>query len=891
MWRRQLLCVGIGVVWLHVSGGRHAWAADRLMFRPAGTLDKLPPNRLKDGGFEHVGTDRSDWEAYGKGFAIDREVRCEGRQSIRCHAADEKAGFGARRTFELNHTRLVPVRISVQSKCKDVPGSPTPGYSIYVDLIHTDGTPTWGQIKPLPTGTRNWARHTLTILPGKPIKLMHVHLLFRGVRGTVWFDDATVFVFDDANVRLFDGEAVELAESAGSATSSTNVGAIAKTAAGLELRGEVSTGRICDVRVGENRSVSGKLVGGVFVQDAGERGPIYRAPGPITIEGPVATQRGVIDAMGLDVTTKWTSASDHITGRIELQSRQPIERALSVAVALPVRAVGGWWHDDIRRRQQIEPGRTYCNATHIGVGKTGTWSRYPIAAVTTDDWGLALAVPLDEPRIVRLTYDAEHEWLYAAFDLAVSPVPQKLPNRADVEFELFTFDPSWGFRAAWQTYCDFHPAWFERRCKDVGLWMAFAKISQVERAEDFGFVFKEGLGDEAYDNAHGILTFRYTEPQSHWQRMPEGMDRTYEAAMALINRLSREGKPAERRMCQAVLSSCAINAEGRYWLWLLKAPWCDGANLALNPDPDLPGEVTKAKVNYDPAEAAKLYADDPAHGVDGEYLDSLDGWSDIRNFSREHFKHVDSPLVYETESRRACILNAFSIWEFVHWLTPQVHRAGKLMMANATPMRYGWQAPHLDIMGQEHDWNPSGRWQPMSDEELCFRRTLCGTKPYLLLQNSDFNVWTEQHTRWYFMRAGAYGVQPSFFSANAATDHYFGNPTWYNRDRPLFKKLIPVIRRIGRAGWRPVTYARVEPAPLQVERFGQLDGAELFLTVHNPGDKPVCGRLTLELRMPAKRAIDLVAGQALPMESGAEPRAIAVTVPARETLFLHLTDG
>lgn len=886
-------CLRFGPVcaWLLfiLIGGGEAGAGDPVVFRPLTTLGEPPPNRLKDPGFERAGTNGSDWRGFEKGFVVDGDVRFEGDQSVRCCADDAKTSLGASAAFELNHKRIVPIRIAARSKCKDVLGGPSSGYCIYVDLIHTDGTPTWGLVEPFSTGTHDWERKTLTILPVKPVARMFVHCLFRGVRGTAWFDDAAVWIYDDASVRLFDGEAVALAEQPEPDDALRGSGVIAKAGERLRLEAALRTGRFGAVGIDGKRLPAGPLAGGVFVQDAGTRGPIFRLTGPIAVDGGRAVQRGSLESLDLDVTATWRSEAKRIAGRIELRSRRPVERSLSIIVAVPVRAAGWWWHEDVRRRCRIEKGNSYCNATWMGVGKTGNGSIYPLAAIANDHAGLAMAVPLDEPRVYRLAYDAEHEWLVAAFDLAVSPAPVKLPNRAHVDVELFAFDPQWGFRAALQRYYDLHPSAFERRVKDVGLWMAFAKISQVERPEDFGFYFKEGLGDQAYDNAHGILTFRYTEPQSHWLPMPKGMPRTYDEGVALMKRLAREGKPTDRSRSQATLTSAAVDAQGRYHLTLHDAPWCDGGVFALNPDPDLPGEATKAKVNYDPAEAAKLYADDPQHGTDGEYLDSLDGWSYQQNYRREHFAHVDVPLVYDPKTRRACIANAFSIWEFVRWMASQVHGRGRLMMANYTPTRYPWQVPHLDVLGQEHNWRPNGAWRPMTDAELCYRRALCGTKPYLLLQNSDFATWTRQHTRWYLMRAGAYGVQPSFFSANAATDQYFTKPEWYNRDRPEFKQLIPIIRRVGRAGWRPVTHARVEPGTLQVERFGKPGGDELFLTVHNPGEQAVAGRVTLAPELCAVRARELVAGRDLPIVKEEDTGAIAVSVPARETWFVHLS--
>ena len=67
---------------------------------------------------------------------------------------------------------------------------------------------------------------------------------------------------------------------------------------------------------------------------------------------------------------------------------------------------------------------------------------------------------------------------------------------------------------------------------EQGLWMPFARISQVEGWKDFGFKFKEGNNETQWDDRHGIITFRYTEPMTWWMRMPKEMPRTMDAALA-----------------------------------------------------------------------------------------------------------------------------------------------------------------------------------------------------------------------------------------------------------------------------------------------------------------------------------------------------------------------
>jgi hypothetical protein len=78
-------------------------------------------------------------------------------------------------------------------------------------------------------------------------------------------------------------------------------------------------------------------------------------------------------------------------------------------------------------------------------------------------------------------------------------------------------------------------------------------------------------------------------------------------------------------------------------------------------------------------------------------------------------------------------------------------------------------------------------------------------------------------------------VLPSFFSPNASTGVYWSRPELYNRDRPLFKRYIPVIRRIAEAGWQPLTWAQSNDEAIWVERYG--NEQEAFFTVFNAGDQ------------------------------------------------------
>ena len=95
-------------------------------------------------------------------------------------------------------------------------------------------------------------------------------------------------------------------------------------------------------------------------------------------------------------------------------------------------------------------------------------------------------------------------------------------------------------------------------------------------------------------------------------------------------------------------------------------------------------------------------------------------------------------------------------------------------------------------MGTETDWNPGGRWQPMSDADLLYRRAMCKGKPFCFLMNTAFEQFPHELVEKYMKRCLAYGMFPGFFSHNAAEGHYFTRPELYNRDRALFKKYVPL---------------------------------------------------------------------------------------------------
>jgi hypothetical protein len=169
---------------------------------------------------------------------------------------------------------------------------------------------------------------------------------------------------------------------------------------------------------------------------------------------------------------------------------------------------------------------------------------------------------------------------------------------------------------------------------------------------------------------------------------------------------------------------------------------------------------------------------------------------------------------------------------------------GKLLMANGALNQMAFYAHVFDVLGAEINWVREGKWTPENDAALLFRRMYAGRKPYLLLMNTDFSQFTPPMVEQYFETALFYAMYPSMFSADASSSTYWSNPALYERDRPLFRRYIPWIRKLSKAGWQPITGARASDGQILVERYGQ--GEEAIFTVRNSDSRRIDFRLEVD---------------------------------------------
>jgi len=744
------------------------------------------------------------WRPWEKGF--ERQVPTGQAEVFVCdNGGDAQAQRGVSQTVTLNQAQPEPIVAVAWSKAEGVGGGPDSDYSLYLDLIYTDGTPLWGQIDSFNVGSHDWEKAQVLVFPEKAVKAVSFHILLRRHAGKAWFRDPALRVMKPpSGASLFDGVAV--APAGGPSRPGD------PPREGFQVR---------DVKAGSD------FVG------------IERKALGLELEYRTGRHN---DADFYDVTLSDTTGKD---------------RAVTLIYTVAVAGEDCRWLEDPRRSVKVEEGREYLNSSSFSAGANGRLSRYPFAAVTAGGrpagaWagrGIGLGIDMARPAFFRVGYNAGTKELFLAYDLGLAPQKPK----AQLRFCKFDFEAKWQFRSALARYYELFPEGFERRISQQGLWMPFAKISEVKGWKDFGFAFKEGTDETKWDDEHGIITFRYTEPMTWWMPMPKEMPRTLAAALAEAKRLAGEKGDVHAR---ALLSSGYHDEAGQFQAQLHDTPWCDGAVWSINSMPGvrgLPaqapaGEVTDFKNKWNAELREKLYGPKRSADLDGEYIDSSEGYvTDELDFRREHFGIAETPLTFSIEGRKPAIFRGLIAYEYVRGIERDVHGMGKLMMANSTPIRLCWLAPLLDVMGTETDWNPGGQWRPMSGGEMLYRRAMCKGKPYCFLMNTPFEQFSHELVEKYMKRSCAYGMFPGFFSHNASQGHYFTRPELYERDRGLFKKYVPLCKLVAEAGWEPITRAYSSDERVYIERFG-----ERYLTVFNDSNQQRTVTITIERDAPAK---------------------------------------
>ncbi len=278
---------------------------------------------------------------------------CSGDEFVCDNGTVPKPGAGVRWGLTLNQKEPKALVFTAEGKAED---RATGGdFSLYIDLIYTDGTPLWGQAVAFdPDPTAGWQKRTVTVFPARPVRSLTVYLLQRDRKGRVRFRNPTWE--ERSDLMSFDRVGVSKAKLP---TFDRPCFLLRDAAAGSDFL---------------------PFTNGLFGVTSAK------------------TERHDGDATLFDVT---------------LTSSSPEDRALSLVYACPI-AAGADWLPNLRARvplcgERVETARSLCG--------NGEMSRWPLGAVDQQGRGFALGLDPAAPAVYRIVANEQARCLFIVFDL------------------------------------------------------------------------------------------------------------------------------------------------------------------------------------------------------------------------------------------------------------------------------------------------------------------------------------------------------------------------------------------------------------------------------------------------------------------------------------------
>ncbi|MBC7288125.1 MAG: hypothetical protein H5T86_08810, partial [Armatimonadetes bacterium] len=238
--------------------------------------------------------------------------------------------------------------------------------------------------------------------------------------------------------------------------------------------------------------------GGFAVRDHSVGGKISFGRGSCKAIGERAAEILVqFEGTPYSVRATVTAEEARVLVRGEVASAASEDRPITLMCLIPAPGAEQWF-DDIDTARVPLAGASMCKWVPSGAGAVGRVSCYPLGCVAggplLGESGLAVAVPLDLPRVFRISYASQPGALVVAFDVGLTPDTRKFPNRATFAVELFRTDRAWGFRDALRRYYALHPVDFQRQIPKIGGWVCWGNLESVPDFADYGFQYHWGPG-------------------------------------------------------------------------------------------------------------------------------------------------------------------------------------------------------------------------------------------------------------------------------------------------------------------------------------------------------------------------------------------------------------
>jgi hypothetical protein len=525
--------------------------------------------------------------------------------------------------------------------------------------------------------------------------------------------------------------------------------------------------------------------------------------------------------LSLRLKTVYQGGPDLITVDSEIEDTSGQDRAVTVSFRLPIDASGWTWYNDIQNEQVIENNVQYGPARLLDEQdpmQRRTIALYPFSAMGNGETALALAVPMDLPRVFRLCYDSELGY-FVNYEFGLTQAAKKFPGKAGFRFFIYRVDPQWGFRSAAERYYESHPQFFIKRAERQGALGNMVNFEAIQPSDVAVPVFADFDRQEsvAGNRRELVKLLRYTEFTGWWgwaiAISPEQAEHqpTPEKAWAYVEELAHRDPPD--KVALSILNCALYDRDGNRRLHWDYEPEYGGYNYLCNPDPEITGIggiINRFTLTYE-----REVSDVDTFRLDGMRFDNPIVFA-TDNFRREHFQWADNPLAFDHLSKKPVIPLDFSSFECAKAIADDMHSRGKLVASNYTPVDYPsdmFRIQLLDVVESETLWT----WP--TNAKLALQRTLADQKIVCMSSQEAKKDWPPEQIEREMKQAMFYGT---FYHLSTVPD--------------LYNRWIPLTTRLASAGWEPITHAWSPALGPMVERFGRFDDRNLHFTLRNEAE-------------------------------------------------------
>ncbi len=610
--------------------------------------------------------------------------------------------------------------------------------------------------------------------------------------------------------------------------------------------------------------------------------PQQRAQGSVRVISDGVEQVCELVDLSLRLRMIYQAGPDAITVDGEIEDTSGEDRAVTVSFRLPIEASGWRWYNDIQNEQAMEDHLSYGSARLLdGEDPTQrrTISLYPFSAMGDGQTALALAVPMDRPRVFRLCYDARFGY-FVNYEFGLTEAAKKFPRRANFRFFLYRVDAQWGLRSAARRYYESHPRFFVKRAEREGALGGMIRFEAIQPSDIVAPAFAtfDRRASIAGNRRELARLLQYTEFIGWWgwalgitseqaQSRPAPED-----AWAHVEQLAYGAPPDD--VALSILNCALHDREGNRRLHWEYMPEWGGYNYLCNPDPEVTGiggNVSRFTLTYE-----REVSEVDRFELDGMRFDNPIVFA-ADNFRREHFQWADHPLAFDHASKRPVIPLDFSSFECAKAIADDMHGRGKLVGSNYTPAGYPsdiFRISLLDVVSSETLWT----WP--TNATLALQRTLASQKIVCMSGQEAKRDWPSEQIEREMKHAMFYGTYYHLTTA-AVLQNRWGLLT----------------RRLACAGWEPMTHARCLALGAMIERFGRVADRTLHFTLRNEANEATQAEVVIDVNalglggMPQPgiwRMRDAYTHEPLATDRDGPRWSVNLAVPPKDTVVLRV---